>query len=57
MQGIQETMKGDCMNTVMINTTALTVKEYKGQRVVTLKEIDEVHQRPERHGGKKLACK
>lgn len=35
------------MNTVTINTTALTVKEYKGQRVVTLKEIDEVHQRPE----------
>lgn len=35
------------MNTVTINTTALTVKEYKGQRVVTLKEIDKVHQRPE----------
>lgn len=35
------------MNTVTINTTALAVKEYKGQRVVTLKEIDEVHQRPE----------
>ena len=35
------------MNTVTINSTALTVKEYKGQRVVTLKEIDEVHQRPE----------
>lgn len=35
------------MNTVTINSTALTVKEYKGQRVVTLKEIDKVHQRPE----------
>ncbi len=35
------------MNTVTINSTALAVKEYKGQRVVTLKEIDEVHQRPE----------
>lgn len=35
------------MNTVTISSTALTVKEYKGQRVVTLKEIDEVHQRPE----------
>lgn len=35
------------MNTVTINSTALTVKEYEGQRVVTLKEIDEVHQRPE----------
>ena len=32
---------------ININTTALEVKEYKGQRVVTLKEIDEVHQRPE----------
>lgn len=35
------------MDTVTINETALTVKEYKGQRVITLKEIDEVHQRPE----------
>lgn len=35
------------MNTVTINETALAVKEYKGQRVVTLKEVDEVHQRPE----------
>ena len=35
------------MNTVMINKTALAVKEFRGQRVVTLKEIDEVHQRPE----------
>lgn len=32
---------------INVNTTALEVKEYKGQRVVTLKEIDEVHQRPE----------
>ena len=31
----------------MINKTALAVKEFRGQRVVTLKEIDEVHQRPE----------
>lgn len=35
------------MNTVTINTTALAVKEFRGQRVVTLKDIDEVHQRPE----------
>ena len=36
------------MNEIInIKTTALEVKEYKGQRVVTLKEIDEVHQRPE----------
>lgn len=40
------------MNTVTINSTALTVKEYKGQRVVTLKEIDEVHQRPEGTAGR-----
>lgn len=40
------------MNTVTINTTALTVKEYKGQRVVTLKEVDEVHQRPEGTAGR-----
>lgn len=34
-------------NTVTVNETELTVKECKGQRVVTFKEIDEVHQRPE----------
>ena len=33
--------------TVTINNTTLPVKEHNGQRVVTLKEIDEVHQRPE----------
>lgn len=33
--------------TVRVNQTDLSVKEYHGQRVVTLKEIDEVHQRPE----------
>lgn len=33
--------------TVTINNTKLPVKEYQGQRVVTLKEIDAVHQRPE----------
>lgn len=33
--------------TVRVNQTDLSVKEYQGQRVVTLKEIDEVHQRPE----------
>lgn len=32
---------------VTINHTELPVKEYKGQRVVTLKEIDAVHERPE----------
>ncbi len=33
--------------TVTINKTRLSVKEYQGQRVVTMKEIDAVHQRPE----------
>lgn len=32
---------------VTINHTELPIKEYKGQRVVTLKEIDIVHERPE----------
>lgn len=34
-------------NLITINNTQITVKEYKGQRVVTFKDIDEVHQRPE----------
>lgn len=33
--------------TVTINNTKLPIKEYQGQRVVTLKEIDAVHERPE----------
>lgn len=33
--------------TVPINNTELPIKEYQGQRVVTLKEIDVVHSRPE----------
>lgn len=33
--------------TVTINETKLPIKEYRGQRVVTLKEIDTVHERPE----------
>ncbi|MWP35400.1 ORF6N domain-containing protein, partial [Escherichia coli] len=35
------------MNTVMINGKQLPAAEYRGQRVVTLAMIDEVHQRPE----------
>lgn len=31
---------------ITINGTGLTVKEYHGQRIVTLKEVDAVHQRP-----------
>lgn len=33
--------------TVTINKTEVPVKEYQGQRVVTMKEIDMVHERPE----------
>lgn len=40
--------------TVTINNTKLPVKEYQGQRVVTLKEIDAVHQRPEGTARKRL---
>ena len=32
---------------VIINQTALCIKEYKWQRVVTFKDIDAVHERPE----------
>ena len=32
---------------VTINNTNVAIKEYQGTRVVTLREIDEVHQRPE----------
>lgn len=32
---------------ITINNKQIIIKEYKGQRVVTFKDIDEVHQRPE----------
>lgn len=35
------------MNEIIICDTALGIKEYNGQRVVTLKDIDTVHQRSE----------
>jgi hypothetical protein len=38
------------MNTVTINNKQLPAVEYRGQRVVTLAMIDEVHQRPEGTG-------
>lgn len=31
----------------IINNVNLKIKEYKGQRVVTFKDIDSVHNRPE----------
>ena len=33
-------------NEIVINNTPLTIKEFNGQRVVTLKDIDMVHNRP-----------
>lgn len=35
------------LQTVTINSTDISVKEYKGKRVVTLKEIDQCHGRPD----------
>ena len=35
------------IKTIKINKTDITVKEYLGKRVVTLKEIDACHNRPE----------
>ena len=35
------------LKTVTINQTDITVKEYQGKRVVTLKEVDACHGRPD----------
>ena len=35
------------LKTVSINKTDITVKEYQGKRVVTLKEVDACHGRPD----------
>lgn len=35
------------LQTVTINSTDISVKEYRGKRVVTLKEIDQCHGRPD----------
>ena len=35
------------MNTVCIVEQPLEVKEWQGQRVITFKDIDRVHQRPD----------
>lgn len=34
------------MNEVVIGNTGVSIKEYKGQRIVTLSDIDAVHERP-----------
>lgn len=35
------------MNAIAIGNTNVAIKEYKGQRVVTFKDIDTVHGRPD----------
>lgn len=40
------------MNEIIINNMPVLVKEYGGQRVVTLKDIDTVHGRPEGTAGR-----
>ena len=35
------------MNLVEINNVAIGIKEYEGKRVITLKDIDRVHERPD----------
>lgn len=40
------------VNQIIINNTQIKVKEYKGQRVVTLKEVDAIHGRVEGTAGR-----
>ena len=35
------------MNLVEINNVAIGIKEYEGKRVITFKDIDRVHVRPD----------
>jgi len=42
------------MNNIQINNQSLAVKEYQGQRVVTFKEIDRVHDRPDNNAKKRF---
>lgn len=40
------------MNEIVINQTTLTAREYNGQRVLTFRDIDTVHQRPDGTAGR-----
>lgn len=40
------------MNEIEINGSTVAVKEWKGQRVVTFKDIDAVHERPDGTAGR-----
>ncbi len=46
-QEVVKLKEGMVMKNIQINNQAVQVKEYKGQRVVTFKDIDRVHGRPE----------
>lgn len=39
-------------NAITINNQQLSVKEYQGKRVVTLRDIDTVHNRPQGTAGR-----
>lgn len=42
-------------NIKQINNHDICIKEYKGQRVITFKDIDAVHERPEGTARKRFA--
>jgi len=46
------TKRKNKMNEILINQTALTARKYSGQRVLTFKDIDTVHQRPDGTAGR-----
>ena len=43
----KEAKSMNAIQTVTINSTDIAVKEYNGKRVVTFKDIDACHERPE----------
>lgn len=43
------------MNEMIIQGTSIQIKEYRGQRVVTFKDIDTIHKRPEGTARKRFA--
>lgn len=45
-------MRGANMCFVEINNQSITIKEYHGQRVVTFRDVDTLHQRPEGTAGR-----
>jgi len=43
------------LNLIKIGNHEITTKEFKGQRVVTFKDIDQVHERPEGTAGRNFS--